>query len=179
MPSTIPKQVAAALGLLPSALDAVRRIPGRAVQLPVLAIGSALSGLDAAKREYDELADRGQRLVASLQGGSPNGSAAVQSVAPIDAPSTGRVDSAATAEVIAQVEQVAEELAPEPITEHRDLPLPDYDHLTLGSLRGRLRSLDVAQLVALRNYEKAKGDRLPVVTMLDNRIAKLSSAPGG
>jgi hypothetical protein len=47
--------------------------------------------------------------------------------------------------------------------------------MTLGSLRGRLRSLDMQQLVQLRDYEKSKADRLPVVTMLDNRIAKLSS----
>ena len=31
------------------------------------------------------------------------------------------------------------------------------------------------QLVQLRDYEKSKADRLPVVTMLDNRIAKLSN----
>ncbi|MDP9496256.1 MAG: hypothetical protein M3P46_01045 [Actinomycetota bacterium] len=47
--------------------------------------------------------------------------------------------------------------------------------MTLGSLRGRLRTLDVEQLVQLRTYEKAHADRLPVVTMLDNRIAKLAS----
>jgi len=58
---------------------------------------------------------------------------------------------------------------------HDELPLPDYDHMTLGSLRGRLRSLDVAQLVQLRDYEKAHADRLPVITMLDNRIAKLAT----
>ena len=47
--------------------------------------------------------------------------------------------------------------------------------LALGALRGRLRSLTVDQLVQLRAYEKSKADRLPVVTMLDNRIAKLSA----
>ena len=66
---------------------------------------------------------------------------------------------------------------------HDDLPLPDYDHMTLGSLRGRLRSLSVDQLVQIRAYEKAHADRLPVVTMLDNRIAKLatdaSATPSG
>ena len=55
--------------------------------------------------------------------------------------------------------------------------------MTLGSLRGRLRSLSVEQLVQVRAYEKAHADRLPVVTMLDNRIAKLatdaSAAPSG
>ncbi|MDP9435675.1 MAG: hypothetical protein M3P93_10970 [Actinomycetota bacterium] len=61
--------------------------------------------------------------------------------------------------------------------EHDELPLADYDHMTLGSLRGRMRSLTVEQLVQLRDYEKAHADRLPVVTMLDNRIAKLSTDP--
>ena len=56
--------------------------------------------------------------------------------------------------------------------------------MTLGSLRGRLRSLSVDQLVQVRTYEKAHADRLPVVTMLDNRIAKLATrreraAPSG
>jgi hypothetical protein len=63
------------------------------------------------------------------------------------------------------------------VLEHDDLPLPDYDHMTLGSLRGRLRSLDLEQLVQIRDYEKAHASRLPVVTMLDNRIAKLAVTP--
>jgi hypothetical protein len=50
--------------------------------------------------------------------------------------------------------------------------------MTLGSLRGRLRSLSVEQLVSLRAYEKSKADRLPVITMLDNRIAKLAAGEG-
>jgi hypothetical protein len=63
------------------------------------------------------------------------------------------------------------------VPEHDDLPLPDYDHMTLGSLRGRMRSLDLPQLIAIRDYEKAHADRLPIVTMLDNRIAKLATDP--
>jgi hypothetical protein len=50
--------------------------------------------------------------------------------------------------------------------------------MTLGSLRGRMRSLNVDQLVQIRDYEKAHADRLPIVTMLDNRIAKLASDAG-
>ena len=66
---------------------------------------------------------------------------------------------------------------PSPELDHDSLPLPDYDHMTLGSLRGRLRSLSLEQLVQIRTYEKAHADRLPIVTMLDNRIAKLSDDP--
>ena len=65
-------------------------------------------------------------------------------------------------------------LAGDEVLAHDDLPLPDYDHMTLGSLRGRMRSLSVDQLVQIRAYEKAHADRLPIVTMLDNRIAKLA-----
>ena len=96
-------------------------------------------------------------------------------------PDDTRVDTAASAEVVEQVEHAAA-AAPAKVPDHDELPLPDYDHMTLGSLRGRLRSLDVNELVAVRAYEKAHANRLPVVTMLDNRIAKLStgeSTPSG
>jgi hypothetical protein len=257
MATPVPKNVAAAIGLVPTVLGGVRRLPAKAVQLPVMAMGTALAGLDAARREYDDLADRGEKLIARLRGTSfdevedkvedslagtrlaslydkaedaledvgrtaaraaknLNGSSttnALQAVraetekavqreeadkavaktavqetldgtdaAPAPAaattpvkPAPTRVDSAATPEVVAQVEKIAGNVAAPPITDHSELPLPDYDHMTLGALRGRLRSLDMQQLVQLRDYEKSKGDRLPVVTMLDNRIAKLAN----
>jgi hypothetical protein len=54
-----------------------------------------------------------------------------------------------------------------------ELPLPDFDHMTLGSLRGRLRTLDRAALETLRDYERTHANRLPILTMLENRIAKM------
>ena len=57
-----------------------------------------------------------------------------------------------------------------------ELPLPDYDHMTLGSLRGRLRSLDLVSLVQIRDYERAHANRLPIVSMLENRIVKITAA---
>ena len=79
--------------------------------------------------------------------------------------------TAAPADVVKVVEAVTAEIATEPVSSD-ELPLANYDHLTLGALRGHLRSLDVAQLVQVRDYEIAHANRLPVVTMLDNRIAK-------
>ncbi|MDX6199393.1 MAG: hypothetical protein QOJ79_2544 [Actinomycetota bacterium] len=232
MATAVPKNVAAALGLVPTVLGGVRRLPTKAVQLPVMAVGSALSGIDAARREYDELADRGERLIARLRGtsfdevedkvedrlsGTPvaklydraedalervfetskdnakqavkadtaaaqdraEANAAVQQTLPVEQPpaasSNGRVDSAATPDVVEQVEKIASNVDAPLVTNAADLPLPDYDHMTLGALRGRLRSLDMQQLVQLRDYEKSKAHRLPVVTMLDNRIAKLAN----
>jgi hypothetical protein len=54
---------------------------------------------------------------------------------------------------------------------HDQLPLPDYDHLPVGSLESRIRSLDANALEALLSYERAHGDRLPVVQVLENRLA--------
>ncbi|MCA1710411.1 MAG: hypothetical protein LC789_01740 [Actinobacteria bacterium] len=244
MASPVPKSVSAALGVVPAVLGGVRRLPQKAVQLPVIAVSSGLAGLDRARREYDELAERGERLVARLRGTSfdeledrvedalpkpiaglyekvedtledvadavrnnpkpavkkaaqavakttqqaadrAEAEAAVQEVLPgtgkgaptpkATEPDSTRIDTAATPDVVQAVEQVAGNAA---VPSADELPLADYDHMTLGALRGRLRSLSVDQLVQLRAYEKSKADRLPVVTMLDNRIAKLAAGDG-
>jgi hypothetical protein len=239
VPKPVPTPVAAALGLVPTVMDGARRLPGRAVQLPVRAVSSALTALDVWKREYEELALRGERLVTRLRGGAfdewedrvedrlegtplatpydavedavedtvakvselldraaqrkPAANTAVPDAeapkgeatppAPTGAPE--RVDTAATPDVVEIVEETAATVTAPAVTAHDDLPLPDYDHMTLGSLRGRLRSLTVEQLVQVRDYEKAHANRLPVVTLLDNRIAKLATdaaatpSPGG
>ena len=280
MPSPIPTPVAAAIGIVPTVLSGVRALPGKAVQLPVLALSSALNALDGARREYDGLAERGERLLARLRSGSfdefedrvenvvahtplagayelvedaveaaldragdvgrrleratDNGGrltratdvgrrleratsafegvadavvgdltqatrAGVQAAGKVTnrptpalapdqtaakgvptpkatQPDATRVDTAASPAVVAVVQQVVEaSVVAVNHDTHEELPVEDYDHLTLGSLRGRLRSLDVGQLIRLRTYEKAHANRLPVVTMLDNRIAKLAT----
>jgi hypothetical protein len=91
-------------------------------------------------------------------------------------PDSTRISTAASSEVVEVVERISATVGG-PVLEHGDLPLPDYDHMTLGSLRGRMRSLDLPELIQIRDYEKAHADRLPIVTMLDNRIAKLANDP--
>jgi hypothetical protein len=54
---------------------------------------------------------------------------------------------------------------------HDELPLPDYDHLPVGSVESRIRSLDADGLAALLSYEQAHGNRLPVVQVLEHRLA--------
>ncbi len=54
-----------------------------------------------------------------------------------------------------------------------ELPVPNYDGLSLPSLRARLRTLDEAQLTQLVRYERAHAARADVVSMFENRIAKL------
>ena len=54
-------------------------------------------------------------------------------------------------------------------------PLPNYDELSIPSLRARLRNLDVAQLRQLVEYERARADRADVITMFERRMAKLEA----
>ena len=55
------------------------------------------------------------------------------------------------------------------------LPIPDYDYLTLPSLRARLRTLDAEQLRVLLDYEKSTAGRAEVLTMFERRIANLEA----
>jgi hypothetical protein len=57
-----------------------------------------------------------------------------------------------------------------------DLPLADFDHMSAPQLRGRLRRLDRVQLVQLLDYERAHADRVGIVLLLENRLAKLLAA---
>jgi hypothetical protein len=56
-----------------------------------------------------------------------------------------------------------------------DVPLPNYDELSIASLRARLRNLDVAQVRQLAEYERAHAARADVIAMFERRIAKLEA----
>ena len=61
------------------------------------------------------------------------------------------------------------------MTEHDQLPLPDYDHLPIGGLASRIRTLDAAGVQTLLDYERAHGNRLQVVEIMRNRLSSLQS----
>jgi hypothetical protein len=54
-------------------------------------------------------------------------------------------------------------------------PLPNYDELSVPSLRARLRNLDVAQVRQLADYERAHAARDDVLATFERRIAKLEA----
>jgi hypothetical protein len=54
------------------------------------------------------------------------------------------------------------------------LPVPDYDELSLPSLRARLRYLDAGQVRVLAQYERSHAARPAILTMFERRIAKLA-----
>ncbi|SDD16007.1 hypothetical protein SAMN05660690_3602 [Geodermatophilus telluris] len=59
------------------------------------------------------------------------------------------------------------------MTEHDQLPLPDYDHLPVEGLISRIRTLDATGLQTLLDYERAHADRLQVVMAMENRLRSL------
>ena len=54
-------------------------------------------------------------------------------------------------------------------------PLPGYDDLSLPSLRARLRTLDATGIKAMLDYEKAHARRDEVISMLERRLAKITT----
>lgn len=157
----LPKPLLAALG----ALADVRRMPARAVSLGVTVLALA----DSARREYSELAKRGEQVVAGMFGGSEV-PAEVHDV-PVP-PKVMADESDVVLDVIAHVDDPMDR--PRPATEKGPEPIPGYDEMTLGSLRGRLRSLSLDDLQAIQKYEKAHLARQPMITLVEHRLAKLA-----
>jgi hypothetical protein len=109
---------------------------------------------------------------------------------PERAPAEAKAATAETGRAAAKAKAPAAEAKPaEPPAEHAEptaaepaaapdqaaLPVPNYDDLTLASLRARLRNLDQSQVRILLDYEKAHAGRPDVLTMFERRIAKLES----
>ncbi len=57
----------------------------------------------------------------------------------------------------------------------RDLPMPDYDHLPVGSLTSRIRSLDADDLTTLLDYEREHANRIQVVSAMQSRLSGLKN----
>jgi hypothetical protein len=91
--------------------------------------------------------------------------------------SAGEVASSAPATTPATTaaEDKREDSAPPPLPPKLPPPLPNYDELSIASLRARLRSLDVAQVRQLADYERAHAGRADVIAMFERRIVKLEA----
>ena len=100
----------------------------------------------------------------------------VQPAAPPAAETEAAREVGAPGAVAHEVEQIVEQLHVDPPSSRDELPIADFDNISIGSLRARLRSLSVEQLVVLREWETEHANRLNVITTLDNRIAKLGEA---
>lgn len=199
----IPPPVRAGIGLVASGMETAKSIPsklgdhlGDIAMLPLRGLAFVAKTRETVERTYEELSNRGETIVARWRGkpeprqtmnGAANGAATDTDTKtkPEDEEQertlTPEEAEAAVEEAInpfglpEQITEAIEEATPGATLTHDQLPLEDYDHLTLGSLRARLPRLDAVALVQLLDYERAHAHRLPVLTMLENRIAKLGS----
>jgi hypothetical protein len=106
-----------------------------------------------------------------LLGGQAEGSA-LTAAAPVS-PAEPAPEAAAPEPVtVAEAATVAE---PETRPADSAPPLPNYDELSVASLRARLRNLDVAQVRQLADYERAHAARADVLAMFERRVAKLEA----
>ncbi|HUR15616.1 MAG TPA: hypothetical protein VM097_14175 [Mycobacteriales bacterium] len=153
----VPKPLLAALG----ALAEVRRLPAHLMSAGVTVLGASYK----LREDYAALAARGEKVVAEVFGG---GETPDESAVPPQPEPVSEVESAVVLDAVAHVE--------DPLDRPRTLPEPleGYDGMTLGALRGRLRSLTTQDLEQVVAYERAHAHRIPVVTMLEHRIAKLA-----
>ncbi|MFC8564572.1 hypothetical protein ACFUIW_02225 [Streptomyces sp. NPDC057245] len=62
--------------------------------------------------------------------------------------------------------------------ERDGLPLPDYDHLPIGGLESRIRSLGAREVEDLLAYERTHADRVPATEVLTARLDQLRSGAG-
>ena len=60
------------------------------------------------------------------------------------------------------------------VADNQALPVPNYDQLSVASLRARLRVLDAGQVQTLLDYEKAHESRPAVITLFERRLTKLA-----
>ncbi|HVE63273.1 MAG TPA: hypothetical protein VNB94_05680 [Mycobacteriales bacterium] len=173
---SIPATVAVGVGVLAVGVGVVRRLPLRAASLPFSAAGGVARLKATLLQEYAGLAHRGETVIGRLRG-TEN---------PVTLDVSEAAGSAQTIESVLDpfalgepVTELVDDAAPGATLAHSELPLEDYDHLTLGSLRARIRKLDAPELIQLRDYERAHANRLPVLVAFDNRLKSLAgSAPG-
>lgn len=61
------------------------------------------------------------------------------------------------------------------MTEHDELPIPDYDQLPVGGLTSRIRTLDAQGLEILLAYERAHANRIQVVQIMQHRLNSVAA----
>ena len=166
----LPLATTAGKGLLQTGAKVAQVLPDRATALPRAALGGAVKAVGLVP--YDKLATRGVETISRLRGVPTPAEKAQQAGEAVEAV----LDPFTLPEPVAEL---VEEAVPGATLSHDELPLVDYDHLTLGSLRARIRRLDAPALIQLRDYERAHANRLPVIMAFENRLKTLAEqAPG-
>lgn len=172
MTDRLPRPLLAAVG----ALTQVRRVPSALLTAPLVAV----TAFDRARRSYDQLVLRGEQVISDRFGEAEAGP--VEEVLP----GTAVTEADTVLDVVSHVRDPLDTAHAHPaahdghheghLRPHQDPdePLPDFDVMTLGALRGHLRSLTVEQLQSLLEYERTHQARPPVLHLVEHRLATLT-----
>jgi hypothetical protein len=161
---------------VPQVNERVKEAPASALRAMFAGIGSLLFVRDKVKSKP------APETPAAAETAAPEGSAGSEtSVAP---EVTTGPETTEKPEDAAAPETTAAPPAAAPVTAVAETPaapaseeaatLPNYDELSIASLRARLRNLSADQLTVLISYEKSHADRADVITMFERRITKLA-----
>lgn len=172
-----------AAGLVATAIEEVRALPKKMVELPVTAVSQVLQVSMRMQQKVTELAIKGDQALGGLREvpetptwarfdedeldepfAGANGFAAPEPAGDRDTP---RPSSRTVSPILVTRE-------PEPPAPGGPSGLEDYGDWTLPQLRGRFRSLSLEQVQALLAWETTHQDRPPYVTMLSNRAASIA-----
>jgi hypothetical protein len=181
---TLPPPVRAGIELVATGVERASHVSlpgvGDLAGLPRRGLTLLTTARHLAGVAYTELTERGEQVVAKWR--HTDHAPAVPAQPAAEKADAVEAAAAAVEGVVDpfglpdDVVELVEEAPPGATLSHDQLPLEDYDHLTLGSLRARLARLDAVALVQLRDYERTHAHRLPVLTMLENRLAKIGNA---
>jgi len=159
----LPKPLLLTLG----ALDTARNLPRKAIELPMLALSVGLVWRERFQRGYAELVERGEGVVVQLFGGGET----AEEQLPVADPAPTRLDEPeAVLDAVAHVSDPLDSphhVGPEPVA--------GYAGMTLGALRGRLRTLTAPELEEMLRYERSGTARPTFVSLLEHRLAKLAA----
>jgi hypothetical protein len=155
--------------------ERVKEAPAHALRAVFGGIGSLLSVSDKIRNKPATAEAPATAPAAAHETAAPATAAAP---AAATAPETTAVPDVAPAaaapeEVVAPETTAVPDVAAAPEVA-AELPLANYDSLTIASLRARLRNLSADQLAQLIDYEKAHANRAEVITMFERRITKLN-----
>ena len=166
---------------IPQVNDRIKEAPVVMLRAVFAGIGQLLLTADKVRtRAAEQVWTPDQPAGLAGPGPSPSWPATATKTAPATkartTTKTAPADKAtATAKPASASKPPAEKAAPAAKATPAAPPLPGYDDLSLPSLRARLRTLDAPAIKAMLAYEKAHARRDDVITMLERRLAKITT----
>jgi hypothetical protein len=171
----------------------VPQVSERIKEAPAQALRGVFAGIGQVLLIADRLRNKtpASQHVPPARAPEPSETRAEPATPPAPVPAAAPAPAAPAAERVAEVRDLdktgnvrlltseeagaAETARTADVAASEDVPLPNYDELSVASLRARLRNLDAAQVKQLAEYERAHAARGDVITMFERRIAKLEA----